>query len=222
VILGYGFHKAASRATSGVPGKFQKFVEMLLEFVANIVKESFHGNTKIVGPLALTIFVWVFAMNFMDLIPVDLLPFVAGKAGIEHLRIVPTADVNMTFALSITVFFLIQYVHFSHKGFGHGIMDLFTAPFVAKNPFIKLLLAPFNIFMRLVEEIVKPVSLALRLYGNLYAGELIFILINLLPWYGLVPLTGAWAIFHILVISIQSFIFMMLTVVYLSMASQEH
>lgn len=226
ILLGVVFlvvcRLVARRATADVPGKLQNFVEMLLDFVDAQVKETFHGKTKLIGPLSLTIFTWILLMNLMDLLPVDLLPMVAGHLGLHYLRVVPTADVNTTFGLSLGVFLLIIIYQFAGKGI-KGVFHEFTCtPFTANNMMVQILLSPINLLMKLVEEIVKPVSLALRLYGNLYAGELIFILIALLPAWAQWPLGGAWAIFHILIIAIQAFIFMMLTIVYLSMAYHEH
>ena len=216
------FFFAARRATSGVPGKLQAFVEIVLDFVDQQVKETFHGTSNFIGPLSLTIFVWVFLMNLMDLIPVDLLPLVAGHAGVPYLRIVPTADVNMTLGLSLGVFLLIIFYNFKGKGIKGVVREFTCTPFTASNIWVQIILMPFNLTLKLIEDIVKPISLALRLYGNLYAGELIFILIALLPWWGQWLFGGAWSIFHILIITIQAFIFMMLTIVYLSMAHAEH
>ena len=225
-LLGAGFlfffWLAARRATSGVPGKWQAFVEILLNFVDEQVTETFHAKTEFIGPLALTIFVWVFLMNLMDLIPVDLLPMLFNDMGVHYLRVVPSADVNLTFGLSLSVFLMIIYYNFKGKGL-RGVAKEFTCtPFGSQNLFVQVLLMPFNFCLKIIEEIVKPISLALRLYGNLYAGELIFILIALLPWWAQWPFGSAWSIFHILIITIQAFIFMMLTVVYLSMAYSEH
>lgn len=217
-ILGFGFlflfRLAAVRATSGVPGKIQNFVEVFIDFVDNQVKETFHGKNEVIAPLALTILVWVFLMNAMDLLPIDLLPRFASLFGVHYLRVVPTTDINLTFALSLSVFFLIIYYSFKIKGRGF-LREIFTVPF---GPW----LFPVNFILRLVEEIAKPLSLSLRLFGNLYAGELIFILIALLPWWSQWMLGGMWAIFHILIITLQAFIFMMLTIVYLSMAHESH
>lgn len=209
------FKRAAEKATAGVPGVLQNFAEMMVEFVDSQVKDSFHGRSKLIAPLALTIFIWVFLMNFMDLIPVDLLPMIASAAGLEYLRVVPSTDLNATFAMSISVFFLIIFYSIKVKGgIGFAQEMLFT-------PFGKWLI-PFNLLLKLVEEIAKPISLALRLFGNLYAGELIFILIALLPW-AIQPLLGfPWAVFHVLIITLQAFIFMVLTIVYLSMAHASH
>lgn len=209
------FKQAANKATPGIPGPLQNFTEMMVEFVDTQVKDSFHGRSKLIAPLALTIFLWVFLMNFMDLIPVDLLPGLAAWMGIEYLRVVPSTDLNATFAMSISVFVLIIFYSIKVKGvIGFGKEMLFT-PF---GPWMM----PFNLLLKLVEELAKPVSLGLRLFGNLYAGELIFILIALLPWYIQPLLSFPWAIFHILIITLQAFIFMVLTIVYLSLAHEDH
>lgn len=211
----YFFRRAAVNATSGVPGPLQNFVEMIVQFVDTQVKETFHGKNKLVAPLALTIFCWVFLMNLMDLLPVDLLPLIASIFGFEYLRVVPTTDASVTFAMSLTVFFIMIGVGIHVKGVGGYAKEMLTKPF---GPW----LMPVNLMLRIVEDLAKPISLALRLLGNLYAGELIFILIALLPWWSQWTLGGIWAIFHILVIVLQAFIFMMLTVVYLSLAAEEH
>ena len=216
MIILFLFRFAARRATSDVPGSIQNFVEILVDFVDTQVKDTFHGRSELIAPLALTIFVWVFLMNFMDLIPVDLLPAAANAAGIHYLRVVPTTDVNATFAMSITVFALIIFYSLKIKG------PLGFAKELALSPFNKWYFIPFNLVLKLVEELAKPVSLALRLFGNLYAGELIFILIALLPWYLQFLLGWPWAVFHILIITLQAFIFMVLTIVYLSMAHEDH
>lgn len=208
---------AARKATSGVPGGMQNFVEMVVTMVDAQVKDTFHGKSELITPLAITIFVWIFAMNTMDILPVDWLPFIADKVGIHHLKIVPSTDLNATFAMSIAVFFLIYFYSFKIKGVvGFGKEVLF-APF-GKFP----LLIPVNIMFRIVEDIAKPISLALRLFGNMYAGEMVFILIALLPWYLQWMLGAPWAIFHLLIITLQAFVFMMLTIVYLSMAHESH
>lgn len=226
VVLGVIFlglmRFVALRVSSGVPGRLQNFVELLVEFVDTQVKETFHSPSRLIAPLSLTIFAWILLMNFMDLLPVDLLPMVAGHLGLHYLRVVPTADVNTTFGLSLGVFALILVYQFAGKGVKGVLHELTCTPFSAENTLVQVLLAPINLVLKLIEEVVKPVSLALRLYGNLYAGELIFILIALLPAWAQWPLGGAWAIFHILIIAIQAFIFMMLTIVYLSMAYHEH
>ena len=224
VIFCLWFWLKARKATSGVPSRGQAFVEIVLEFVDGQVKDVFHGDRRVLGPLALTVFVWVFLMNFMDLLPVDLIPLIAEKCGLGHFRAVPTADLNMTFAMSITVLLLMIFYSFRSKGFGGYMHELFTAPF-GKHP---LLWIP-NFLLNVVELLSKPVSLAMRLFGNMYAGELVFILIAglfsaggvVLYSLGLVGYT-IWGLFHILIISIQAFIFMVLTVVYISMAQKHH
>ena len=206
---------AARNATSGVPGGLQNFVEMVIEMVDTQVKDTFHGKSELIAPLALTIFVWIFAMNAMDVIPVDLLPLIAHLMGIEHLKIVPSTDLNATFAMSLSVFILIYFYSFKIKGFGGFAHEVLCVPFGKW-------LFPLNILFRIVEDIAKPISLALRLFGNMYAGEMVFILIALLPWYLQWTLGAPWAIFHLLIITLQAFVFMMLTVVYLSMAHESH
>lgn len=209
------FKMAADKATADVPGLVQNFVEMLIEFVDTQVKDSFHGKNNLIAPLALTIFCWVFLWNFMDLFPVDILPLIGSLMGIEYLRVVPSTDLNATFAMSISVFCLIIFYSVKVKGPWGFAKELMFQPF---GPW----LLPFNLLLKLVEEIAKPISLALRLFGNLYAGELIFILIALLPCYLQPVLSFPWAIFHILIITLQAFIFMVLTIVYLSMAHEDH
>jgi F-type H+-transporting ATPase subunit a len=229
------FLTTARRATAGVPGKFQAGVEMVVGFVDGLVRETFHGRSKMIAPLALTIFCLVFLMNFMDMIPVDWPPAAAAAAGIPYLRAVPTADLNTTLGLSLMVFLLIQVFGIRHKGVGTFVKEAFTAPFHAEGMVMKIILAPANLLLRVIEELVRPLSLTLRLFGNMYAGELIFILIALMTWhaslasgltYVMAPLqfiSGfVWTAFHILVITLQAFIFMMLTIVYLSMAAESH
>ena len=219
VILGglfiWLFKSVASKATTGVPGKLQCFVEMIVEFVDENVKDTFHGKNNLIAPMGLTIFVWVFLMNLMDLIPVDWLPHTAMLMGVDYLKVVPTTDLNATFAMSISVFILIIYYSIKVKGFGGFAKEL------TLNPFNHWSMIPFNLLLEGVALLAKPISLALRLFGNMYAGELIFILIALLGLYQL-PLHFPWAVFHILVITLQAFIFMMLTVVYLSLAHEDH
>ena len=209
------FRKAAIKATSDVPGGWQNFVEIMVEFVDKSVKESFHGRNPLIAPLALTIFVWVFLMNLMDLVPVDWVPFLFKVLGVEYMKIVPTTDLNATFGLSLSVFCLIIFYSIKVKGLGGFVGELSLQPFGAK-------LVPFNLLLEGVGLVAKPISLALRLFGNLYAGELIFILIALLPLWAQWTLSVPWALFHILVITLQAFIFMMLTIVYLSMAHEDH
>lgn len=221
------FRKAAAGATAGVPSGLQNFAEMIIDFIDGQVREIFPHADKLVAPLALTIFVWVFLMNLMDLVPVDLLPMSAAAVGIPYLKVVPSTDVNITLGLALGVFILIFVYNFRYKGVGGFFKEVFTHPF---GPW----LAPVNLILRIVEEVARPVSLALRLFGNLFAGELIFILIALLLAQAFNGLMGAvlaglgvvlhwgWAVFHILVITLQAFVFMVLTVVYLGAAAENH
>jgi F-type H+-transporting ATPase subunit a len=224
------FWAAARKATSGVPGKGQAFVEMVVEFVDTQVKEVFHLDRRFLAPLALTIFLWVFFMNALDLLPLDVPGVVAGWFGVHYWRVVPTADLNTTFAMSISVLLIVIFFSFKVKGAGGFAHELFTAPF-GSHP---LLWLP-NFVLNIVELLSKPVSLAMRLFGNMYAGELVFMLIALLgaSWVGFTFGSGlsmlgqiiagsAWAIFHILIITLQAFIFMVLTIVYVSMATEHH
>lgn len=234
------FLYVSRRATAGVPGKLQCALEMVVIGIDGLVRETFHGQSKLIAPLAVTIFCLVFLMNFMDMVPVDLLPSIWHSAGPamgfkDNLRVVPTADLNTTLGMSFGVFLLIHYFGISHKGIGLFTKEIFTAPFHATGPVGKVLLAPANLLLRLIEEMVRPISLSLRLFGNMYAGELIFILIAVmtlgssltaLSTYAMMPvqfIAGfVWTAFHVLVITLQAFIFMMLTVVYLSMAAEKH
>jgi F-type H+-transporting ATPase subunit a len=235
LIFVFAFVLVARRATSGVPGKFQAAVEMLVEAVDGTVKETYHCKSKLIAPLAITIFVLVFLMNLMDLLPVDLLPWAGQKFGVEHLRVVATADINTTLGMSITVFFLIWYVGLKEKGFLGFFGEWFTAPFHADGVVGKILTAFPNLLLRIIEEAVRPLSLSLRLFGNMYAGELIFVLIAGLTLeaslahfstyiWGVAQFIGdaIWTLFHILIITLQAFIFGMLTIVYLSMAAEKH
>jgi len=224
------FKSAASKATLGVPGKWQCFIEMVVEFVDLNVKDTFHGKSKLIAPLALTIFVWVFLMNLMDLIPVDFLPALAGLIGSSafgmdshdvYMKVVPTTDINLTAALAIGVFLLMIGYSIKIKGIKGFIAELTLHPFSSDNKLVQVLLIPFNLLLETIALVAKPFSLALRLFGNLYAGELIFILIGAVGLMQL-PLHFIWAIFHILVIVLQAFVFMMLTIVYLSMASSDN
>jgi F-type H+-transporting ATPase subunit a len=226
---------AARRATSGVPGKLQSAVEMLVEFVDGMVKDTYHGSNKFIAPLAITIFCIVFLENFMDILPVDALPAAAKLFGVEHLRTVATADLNTTVGMALGVFLLIQWVGITHKGFGVFAGEWFTAPFHAHNVALKILLAPINFVFRVIEEVVRPLSLSMRLFGNMYAGELIFLLIacftlgaalNHISTYVLaIAQFGAgvvWTVFHYLIITLQAFIFMVLTIVYVGISAEKH
>jgi F-type H+-transporting ATPase subunit a len=289
VFLGIAFYllfrNVAKKANSGVPTRFQSAIEMIVEFVDTSVRESFHGTSKFIAPLALTLFVWVFFMNFMDLIPVDWLPWVAQQAGVHYQKVVPTTDVNATMGMALTVFILILYFSIKVKGIGGFISELTGQPFASNSTAGKIAFFVPNLLLETIALLAKPVSLGLRLFGNLYAGELIFILIALIftagsgfvaaglssifgehipAWFwilatasvfatlwlnlkgvldnkktlwlllvemlligGLAFLGGqlmhfAWAVFHLIIVTLQAFIFMMLTIVYLSMAHEHH
>ena len=235
LILGFlfagVFAYVARNAKLENPGKLQLFVESIIEMVDTQVKEIFHAKSNVIAPLALTIFCWVFLKNAMDMLPVDLIPMAAQWIGFTffgadphhvYFRVVPSADVNVTFGLSISVLLCIIGFSISAKGLGGWIKELFTAPFHASGPVGTILLAPANFALQMVELLAKPISLSLRLFGNMYSGELIFILIALLPWAAQWVLGAPWAIFHILVITLQAFVFMMLTIVYLSLAVEKH
>ncbi|MDK1684965.1 F0F1 ATP synthase subunit A [Acinetobacter terrestris] len=231
VIFCLLFWIVAKAANSGVPTKFQSAIEMIIEFVDSSVRDTFHGKSRLIAPLALTIFVWIFLMNLMDLMPVDFIPHLATLIGSNvfgmdphsvYFKIVPTTDPNITLGMSLSVFALIIFYSIREKGLSGFVGELALNPFNPKNPIAKALLIPFNLLLELVTFLARPISLALRLFGNMYAGELIFILIALLPFWIQWALSVPWAIFHILIITLQAFIFMMLTIVYLSMASEKH
>ena len=215
------FRWAAVRASADAPSGLLNFIEMIVEFIDNQVKDTFHGKNKLIAPLSLTIFVWVFLMNLMDLIPVDVVPELMLFAGVEYQKIVPSTDPNITMGMAIGVFFLMLFYSIKVKGFGF-VREL------TMNPFNHWAFIPVNLFMEVVGLLAKPFSLGLRLFGNMYAGEMIFILIAALFGAGVFWLLPAallqlgWAIFHILVITLQAFIFMVLTIVYLSMAHEDH
>lgn len=213
VLLFGGLRFVATRLKE-IPTGLQNIAEIILDFVNNAVHEIFHHKSTFMPALALTIFLWVFAMNAMDLLPVDFIPKVLSYFGVEHFKTVPTADPNATFAMSISVFLLIIFFNIKAKKH-HLLKEMLVFPF---GPW----LFPINIAFRLVEECVKPLSLALRLFGNMFAGELIFILIAIMPWWIQWPPGAIWAIFHILIITLQAFLFMMLTIIYLSMAHDSH
>ena len=218
------FRSAAKKANTGVPGKFQCFIEMIVEFVGDNVRDTYHGKSALIAPLALTIFVWVLLMNLMDLVPVDLIPWVSGLIGQAafgmdphdvYNKAVPTTDLNLTFALASGVFILILFYSIKMKGIGGFAKELTMQPF--GHP----IFIPVNFILETVTLLARPLSLALRLFGNLYASELIFILIATIGYFQL-PLHFMWAVFHILVLPLQAFIFMMLTIVYLSLACEDH
>jgi F-type H+-transporting ATPase subunit a len=237
LLFAGSFFFAARTAKAGVPGKFQNFVELVVEFVDTQVKDTFHGTNRLLAPLALTIFCWVFLFNAMDILPVDLLPWAAHHVGVEHLKVVPSTDLNITFAMSLTVFILIIYYSIKVKGLGGFVAEFTMQPFSAKNPILKVLLIPANLILEIVPFLARPISLSLRLYGNLFAGEMIFLLLAALTLHGMtqlgsvggwsllvaqVILAFVWAVFHLLIITLQAFIFMVLTIVYLAMAQEHH
>ncbi|MFO7992591.1 MAG: F0F1 ATP synthase subunit A [Marinobacter sp.] len=210
------FRMVAKRATTGVPSGLQNAVEMIVEFVQGIVRDGFHGKNPVIAPLALTMFVWIFLMNSLKLIPVDFIPQIAHALGAEYFKIVPTTDPNGTFGISIGVFLLIIFYSIKVKGAGGFAKELSFTPFNHWS------LVPFNLVLELIGLLTKPLSLALRLFGNMYAGEVVFILIAILPFWIQWTLNVPWAIFHILVITLQAFIFTTLAVVYLSQAHEDH
>ncbi len=224
----YLFRKVALVATSGVPGPAQNFVEWIVEFINDSVRGSFSGQNNMVAPLALTLFIWIFLMNLMDLIPVDLIPMIAGLLGIHFMKVVPTTDPNATFGMALGVFIVVQYYGFKIKGVGGVVGELTLQPFSSDNLLLKVVFIPINFILEFVSLIAKPVSHSLRLFGNMYAGEMIFILIAIMYSTGAAlgvfggVLQLGWAIFHILIITLQAFIFMVLTIVYMDMAHSEH
>src|SRR5580704_15378794 len=242
VVFGGTFIFAARRATSGTPGKLQTFVEVLVGYVDEQVRSIFQGQSRLIAPLALTIFCWVFLFNVMDILPIDLLPGAAGAAGLGHLRIVPSIDLNVVFSLSLTVFLLIIFYSIKMKGLGGFLGELAMHPFPPSgkqaNIVLRIICIPVNLVMELPTFLARPVSLALRLYGNMYAGEMVFVLIALLTltsgFTALTSVSGwaytvlsvlvgmAWTLFDLFIGLLQAFIFMMLTIVYLSQASEHH
>lgn len=222
------FKRVADRVTEGVPGKLQNFAEMLVEFIDESVRGSFTAKNDMVAPLALTIFVWIFLQNLMDLVPVDVIPLISGALGLHFMKVVPSTDPNATFGMAIGVFILMLYYSIKIKGISGFVGELTLQPFSSDNLALKALFIPINFLLEFVSLIAKPISLALRLFGNMYAGEMIFILIAIMYNAGLVMglfggvLQLGWAIFHILIITLQAFIFMTLTIVYMDMAHSEH
>ena len=234
VVMTYFLWKAARSATSGVPGRFQAAVEILVEMVDNQSKSIIHNaeSRKFVSPLALTVFVWIFALNAMDFLPVDLIPriweAIFGAAGHDphhaYMRVVPTADLSTTLGLSTSVLLICIYYNIKIKGLGGWVHELFTAPF-GSHP----LLYPVNFLMQMIEFLAKTVSHGMRLFGNMYAGELVFMLIALMGgtatvfgFLGHIVAGSIWAVFHILIVALQAFIFMMLTLVYIGQAHESH
>lgn len=228
VLFLYMFKKAADAATTGIPGGLQNFAEWIIEFIDQSVRGSFSSRNDLVAPLSLTIFVWIFLMNLMDLVPVDVIPALSQLLGIHFMKVVPTTDPNATFGMAIGVFILVIFYSIRIKGVGGFVGELTLQPFSSSNALVNALFVPINFILEFVSMISKPVSLALRLFGNMYAGEMIFILIAIMYSAGtFMGLFGGvlqlgWAIFHILIITLQAFIFMTLTIVYLDMAHNEH
>ena len=241
-LICYVLWRAARKAHSGVPGRFQAAVEMLVEMVDSQAKGVIHNaqSRKVIAPMALTVFVWIFMMNFMDMIPVDLLPSIWHVAGPamgfpDYLRVVPTADLSTTLGLSLSVLLMCLYYNIKIKGLGGWTHELVTAPFgTSKNPVWALLLGVTNFLMQMIEFVAKTVSHGMRLFGNMFAGELVFMLIALLGGFAAFSLSGGlffvghliagtvWTLFHILVITLQAFIFMMLALIYLGQAHDAH
>jgi F-type H+-transporting ATPase subunit a len=246
IILGalvcFALYTAARKATSGVPGRFQAAVEILFEMVDNQAKAVIHNanSRKLVGPMALVVFVWIFMMNFMDMLPVDLLPAIWHQVGPamgapDYLRVVPSADLSTTLGLSTSVLLMCVFYNIKIKGLGGWSHELVCAPFgTSKNPVWAVLLGLVNFLMQMIEFVAKTVSHGMRLFGNMFAGELVFMLIALLGGYAAMSLSGGlffvghiiagtvWTLFHILVITLQAFIFMMLTLIYLGQAHDAH
>ena len=226
-VLMFMFYRVAKNITAGVPGGMQNFCEWAVEFIDNSVRGSFSGKNPMIGPLALTIFLWVFSMNLMDLLPIDYIPLLMSALGVPYFKIVPSTDPNATFGMAIGVFLLVLYYSVKMKGAGGFARELTMQPFGKWG-------MPVNLLLEGVNLIAKPISLALRLFGNMYAGELIFLLIALMggAWsmsalgislaIGHIVLGSVWAIFHILIITLQAFVFMMLTLVYIGQAHDTH
>ena len=210
------FRKAGKMATTGVPGGLQNVVEIIFEFIEGTVRSAFNGKNPIIAPLALTLFMWIFLMNSLKVIPVDYFPEMFARLGVEYMKIVPTTDVNATLGMALGVFALIIYYSLKVKGVGGFAREL------SLTPFNFWLLIPFNLVLEVVGLLVKPFSLAMRLFGNMFAGEVIFVLIALLPFWAIWLLDVPWAIFHILIVTLQAFIFTVLTIVYLSAAHEQH
>ncbi|MCH4811270.1 F0F1 ATP synthase subunit A [Vreelandella neptunia] len=210
------FRKAGKMATTGVPGGLQNAVEMVVEFIENLTRATFHGKNPMIAPLALTLFVWILLMNTLKIIPVDYFPVLFAKLGVDYMKIVPTTDPNATLGMALGVFGLIIYYSIKVKGIGGFAKEL------SLTPFNHWALIPFNLVLEIIGLLVKPLGLGLRLFGNMFAGEVIFILIALLPFWAIWLLDVPWAIFHILVVTLQAFIFTTLSVVYLSAAHEHH
>lgn len=210
------FRKAGKAATTGVPGLFQNMIESVVEFIENLTRSTFHGKNAAIAPLALTLFVWILLMNTLKMIPVDYFPELFKRLGVDYMKIVPTTDPNATLGMALGVFCLIIFYSVKVKGVGGFAKELSLTPFNHWS------LIPFNLVLEIIGLLVKPLGLGLRLFGNMFAGEVIFILIALLPFWAIWILDVPWAIFHILVVTLQAFIFTTLSVVYLSAAHEHH
>lgn len=237
-VFGGLFYAVARKATAGVPGRIQGFIEWVVEWVDSQVKETFSGKSRLIAPLSLTIFCWVLLFNLMDLIPIDLLPDAARGAGLGHLRVVPSTDLNVVFGLSLTVFALVLYYSVKIKGLGGFVGEFTLHPFASRNLLLQALAVPVNLVMELPSFLARPLSLALRLYGNMFAGEMVFALIALLTlsmggaalasasgWalvVGQIVMGVVWSLFDAFIGLLQAFIFMILTIIYLSQASEHH
>ena len=222
------FHRVAISVTADEPGMLQNFVEWIVEFIDENVRGSFSGKNDIVAPMALTLFCWIFLMNLMDLVPVEVIPRALEFVGIYNQKVVPSTDPNITFGLALSIFVMMLYYSIKNKGLGGFAAELTMHPFESKSMVGKFLFIPINFFLEFVSLISKPISHSLRLFGNMYAGEMIFILISIMFSSGslalIIPggiLQFVWAVFHILVITLQAFIFMVLTIVYMDMAHQK-
>ncbi len=220
-LMVFGFWLATRKATAGVPGKWQAFIEILLEFVDRQARDTYHGKSKLVTPIAITIFFWILLMNLLKMIPADFIAKPLELLGVPYWKPVPTADVNATLGMSFSVFFLMLFFALRSKGLGGFAKEFLTAPFGKW-------MMPFNLILNIVEWLSKPISLAMRLFGNMFGGEIVFLLIWVLGGAGLLGLLGGatfglgWMIFHLLVVPLQAFIFMMLSIVYLSLAEDSH
>ena len=221
LLITFLFWLGTRRATAGVPGKWQAVVEMMLEFVDRQARDTYHGSSKLVTPIAITQFFWILLMNILKFIPAHFFAIPLSWVGVEYWKPVPTADVNATLGMSISVFFLMLFFALRSKGIGGFTKEFLTAPFGKW-------MMPFNLILNIVEWLSKPISLAMRLFGNMFGGEIVFLLIWVLGGAGILGLIGGavfgfgWMIFHILVVPLQAFIFMMLSIVYLSLAEDSH
>jgi len=228
VLFLFFFHKVAKSISADTPSGLQNFVEWIIELIDESVRGSFTAKNDMVAPMALTLFIWILLMNVMDLVPIDWIPSLAQAMGIHFMRVVPSTDPNATFGMSLAIFAITLFYSFKMKGVGGFAAELTMQPFQSDNIVVKILFLPVNLFLEAVQLFSKPVSLSLRLFGNMYAGEMLFILIALLFGGNFVlaifggVLQWAWAVFHVLIVLLQAFIFMTLAIVYMDMAHSEH